>query len=170
MEDKNEDKSKKKNSVKNILNSTTKGISRTTQNIAKKAKNAVVKTIDQNGDKKLDREDFNEFKKKIDNSTHKTTENIKSALDKRKRDNDLKKLKPLFMEDIEGGKFSFPKLICVSEPEKDFLGNDVCKGAIGRYNNYKNMRIITIFKDKWDLFNIDLYPDIDKLFKLLLEL
>lgn len=161
MEDKNEDKNKKKSSAKNILNKTTKGISRTTQNLVKKAKNVVVKTIDQNGDHTLNKEDLSIFKKRIDTSTHKTTENIKSTLDRRKRDNDLRKLKPLFIADLDDAKFTLPKLICVSNPEKNFLESVACKGAIGRYVDYKNMNVITIFKDYYANFNIELYPDID---------
>ena len=150
-----------KNSIKSSLTNNAKRISNTTKSIVGKTKNAVVKTIDQNADNKLSKEDLNLIKEKITSKTKETSANIKATIDKKKQDNELKRLKPIFREDLEKVDFITQKLICISEPDKNFLESDVCKNAIGRYTDYKNMRIITIFKENIDLFDIELFPNND---------
>ena len=127
-----------KNSIKSSLTNNAKRISNTTKSIVGKTKNAVVKTIDQNADNKLSKEDLNLIKEKITSKTKETSANIKATIDKKKQDNELKRLKPIFREDLEKVDFITQKLICISEPDKNFFESDVCKNAIGRYTDYKN--------------------------------
>ena len=132
-----------------------------TKDVVKKTTNAVIKRIDQNDDESFDKEDLKAIKGKINDKAQKTASNVKKAVDEKKKEIDLKKLKPIFVEDIESAEFVLPKLICVSNIDKKYLENDVCKGAIGYKTDCKDLTVITIFREELNHFGLEFYPDSD---------
>lgn len=142
-----------KKGIKNFTNGT--------KEIMKKMTNVVIKTIDQNDDETFDKEDLKAIKCKINNTAQKTTSNIKKSIDEKRKENDLKKLQPIFLEDLESAEFVLPKLICVSKIDKKYAESDVCQGAIGYKTDCKDLTVINIFKENIDCFGLTFYPDID---------
>ena len=138
-----------------------KNLTEGSKEVVRKTKNVVIKSIDQNDDKTLNKEDLKAIKTKINSTAQKTTSNIRRVVDEKRKENDLKKLQPIFLEDLESAEFVMPKLICVSNMDKRYLESDVCQGAIGYRTNFKDLLIITIFKEKINNFNLDFYPDMD---------
>ena len=147
------DKENIKKSFKNLADGT--------KGVVKKTTSAVIKKIDQNDDATFDKEDLKAIKNKINNTAQKTSSNIKKAVDERRKENDLRKLQPIFVEDLESAEFVLPKLICVSNIDKKYSESDVCQGAIGYKTNCKDLTVINIFKENIELFGLKFQPDID---------
>lgn len=68
----------------------------------------------------------------------------------------LKRLKPIFINDLNGMIFS--RLVRIVEREKKF-DIDVCKGSIGYWDTCKGERWMNIFKDSVSKFGLDFYPN-----------
>lgn len=68
----------------------------------------------------------------------------------------LKRLKPIFINDLNGMIFS--RLVRIVEREKKF-DIDVCKGSIGYWDTCKGERWMNIFKDSVNKFGLDFYPN-----------
>lgn len=68
----------------------------------------------------------------------------------------LKRLKPIFINDLNGMIFS--RLVRIVEREKKF-DIDVCKGSIGYWGTCKGERWMNIFKDSVSKFRLDFYPN-----------
>lgn len=68
----------------------------------------------------------------------------------------LKRLKPIFINDLNGMRFS--RLVRIVEREKKF-DIDVCKGSIGYWDTCKGERWMNIFKDSVSKFGLDFYPN-----------
>lgn len=68
----------------------------------------------------------------------------------------LKRLKPIFINDLNGMIFS--RLLRIVEREKKF-DIDVCKGSIGYWDTCKGERWMNIFKDSVSKFGLDFYPN-----------
>ena len=68
----------------------------------------------------------------------------------------LKRLKPIFINDLNGMIFS--RLVRIVEREKKF-DIDVCKGSIGYWCTCKGERWMNIFKDSVSKFRLDFYPN-----------
>lgn len=68
----------------------------------------------------------------------------------------LKRLKPIFINDLNGMIFS--RLVRIVEREKKF-DIDVCKGSIGYWGTCKGERWMNIFKDSVSKFGLDFYPN-----------
>lgn len=146
-----------KENIKKGLKNFTDG----TKGVVKKTTNAVIKKIDQNDDSTFDKEDLKAIKNKINSTAQKASSNIKKAVDDKRKENDLKKLQPIFAEDLEKAEFVLPKLICVSNIDKKYSESDVCQGAIGYKTDCKELTVINIFKENIELFGLTFYPDID---------
>lgn len=67
-----------------------------------------------------------------------------------------KRLKPIFINDLNGMIFS--RLVRIVEREKKF-DIDVCKGSIGYWDTCKGERWMNIFKDSVSKFGLDFYPN-----------
>lgn len=98
---------------------------------------------------------------KINTATQKTATTVKNAIDDKKKKAELDRLKPIFEEDINGADFMLPKLICVSNMDKKYQDSEVCNWAIGYRAEYKDLLVITIFKEYIDKFGLTFYPNID---------
>lgn len=152
------DKENIKKGMKNLAEGTQK-IAGKTKDVVKKTTTVVIKKIDQNDDSSFDKEDLKVIKEKINNKAQKTAINMKKAYDEKRRDMDFKRLKPIFQKDVESVDFVFPKLICVSNIDKKYLENDVCKGAIGYKTDCKDLIVVTLFREELDKFGLEFYPD-----------
>jgi len=144
-----------KESIKKGIND----VSDKTKEIAKKSKSKLLKVVDQNDDNSFNKEDIKIVKDKIANKTQATVEKIKDDMDEKKRKRDIKKYRPINIEDINNTDFNMPKIINVSDMDKKFTEIEVCKNAIGSYLNKNEILILRIFREYIEKFNIELYPN-----------
>lgn len=124
-----------------------------------KSKKAIVKSLDQNDDSSFDKEDLKLIKSKIGNKAKNTADTIKDNVNTKKMELDKKRLQPIFEEEIKSDDFKLPNIICLSDIEKKYQDSEVCKGAIGHYTDYQKLRIMTIFYDYVNLFNLTFEPN-----------
>lgn len=129
------------------------------KNILKKSKEAIVKSLDQNDDSSFDKEDLKLIKNIIGNKAKNTANTIKDNVNTKKMELDKKRLQPIFEEEIKSEDFKLPNIICLSDIDKKYQDSEVCQGAIGHYTDYQKLRIITIFNDYIDLFNLTFEPN-----------
>lgn len=76
-------------------------------------------------------------------------------MDEMKRQWDLKRLKPIFSEDLNGMQYS--RLVRIVERDKKF-DIEVCRGSIGYWATCKGERWVNIFKDSVNKFGLNFYP------------
>ena len=155
-----------KDNVDKVANKATKSVANAASNTGKKVvqkidvtKEHIVKKMDQNDDNTFDKEDLKIAKDKIANKTQETVKKIKSDIDEKKRERELKKYRPVKIEDLESTEFNMPKIVNVSDLDKKFTEIDVCKDAIGSYLNKNDVLILRMFREYVDKFNIELYPN-----------
>ena len=79
--------------------------------------------------------------------------------EEKSRQLEMKRLKPIFAETIDSADFVLPKFIRVTERDKKYATSEVCKGSIGYFSDYKDLRIINIFRDSLSFFGLTFYPD-----------
>lgn len=131
------------------------GIKKVTTKAGKNAKDLLNKTksvanrvVDKNNDGKFDKKDVEII-----------TEAIKENANDKKVRMELKWLQPIFDDTLIENDFYMSKLIRVAERDKKHIDSDVCQGSIGYFSDVKGVRIINIFTDCVDSFNIALFPD-----------
>ena len=124
-----------------------------------KSKKAIVKSLDQNDDSSFDKEDLKLIKNKIGNKAKNTADTIKDNVNTKKMELDKKRLQPVFKEEIKSEDFKLPNIICLSDIDKKYQDSEVCQGAIGHYTDYQKLRIMTIFNEHVDLFNLTFEPN-----------
>ena len=131
-----------------------------------KAKETLVKAVDQNSDGTLDMKDVSVIAGAIGQAAKNTAEAMKASAEERARENErkakeneLKELLPIFPEDVERTDFHVSKLIRITEMDKKRAESEVCKGSVGYVSEQKELRIVNIFKENIDLFRIKLVPD-----------
>lgn len=83
-------------------------------------------------------------------------QNLAEVINKGKNSWNLKRLKPIFLNDLNGIQCS--RLVRIVEREKKF-DIDVCEGSIGYWDTCKGERWINIFKDSVSKFGLNFYPD-----------
>ena len=126
-----------------------------------KSKTSIVKSLDQNEDNSFNKEDLKLIKNKISIKVKNTADTVKGNVNAKKNEIEKKKLQPVFEKEIKSENFKLPNIICLSDTEKKYQESEVCKGSIGHYTNYKNLKILTIFNDYLDLFNLTFEPNSD---------
>ena len=126
-----------------------------------KAKDTVVKAVDQNDDGSLDLKDVSAIAETIGNAAKNTAAVIKDSAESKSREMELKALHPIFLEDLDSADFLLSKLIRVTDIDKRHAESDVCQGSIGYISEQKELRIVNIFRDKVDAFGLSFYPDVD---------
>lgn len=67
----------------------------------------------------------------------------------------MKRLKPIFSEDLNGMQYS--RLVRIVERDKKF-DIEVCRGSIGYWATCKGERWVNIFKDSVNKFGLNFYP------------
>ncbi|MBQ9911249.1 MAG: hypothetical protein IJM50_07105 [Lachnospiraceae bacterium] len=125
-----------------------KGLFRSAADVARKAGQKVVHTFDQNDDGKLDLQDIKDRVARNDE---------KRAAEKRERDR--KALLPIFEGDITSPEFSLPKMIRLAEIDKKHAENEVCAGSVGHETVVDGLRMLNIYPDHMNLFDIHLVPN-----------
>lgn len=113
-----------------------------------KAKKIVVETVDQNDDGKLDSKDLSTISEKVQKSRA-----------QKKRVADLKKLQPLFLEDIGTDEFPFQKFLRIANKDKAHKDNALCANSIGHITGNGRNKVITIYRNKLSKLGLTLYPD-----------
>lgn len=137
------------------------GAGKSVASFLSKAKDGVVKAVDQNGDGELNLDDASVIAEAIGVAAKNTAVAIRDGAEAKSREIDLKLLQPIFCEDLDSPDFSMPKLIRITEIDKRRAESEVCQGAIGFTSTQKELRVVNIFRDKVDSFGLSFYPDLD---------
>jgi len=132
---------------------------KTIKNLLGKAKETIVKAVDQNSDGTLDMKDVSVIAGAIGNAAKTTANAMKTSAEERARENEFKTLRPIFPEDIERTDFHVSKLIRITEIDKRRAESTVCKGSVGYISDLKELKIVNIYKDNLNLFRLKLIPN-----------
>lgn len=127
----------------------------------KKTKDNVVKAIDQNDDGAFNMKDVSAIAESIGSSAKAAVSTVRNNADIRAREAELALLRPIFPEELESGSLVLPKLIRIAEIDKKRAESELCQGSIGYTSEYKDVRIVNIFRDKVQNFGLTFYPNID---------
>lgn len=146
---------KKKIDIKTVASSAGK----TTKDILGKTKEKAITIIDQNDDGKFDGSDIAQIVNVVGDVAKKTVSSLKDVADETARDVEMRSLKPIFESDIYDNDFVLSKMIRVCDKDKKHTNSPLCDGSIGHITDTKDMKIINIYCDSIDLFNITLCPD-----------
>ena len=139
-------------------------------NIFGKAKSALINAVDQNSDGSFDMNDVTLLADSMGIAAKKVASAAKlgaiqggdkfgSWMDQTKREKDLKTLRPIFEEDLEGPEFTMSKMIRVAEMDKKHAESEACNGSIGFWFEHKDMKVLNIYTDKADMYGLTYYPD-----------
>ena len=104
----------------------------------------------------VDKAELDKHAKEFGDATVDVAQNLAKTIEEGKRQWDLKRLKPIFLKDLNGMRYS--RLIRIVEREKKF-DIEVCKGSIGYWATCKGERWMNIFKDSVSKFGLNLYPN-----------
>ncbi len=126
------------------------GAGKTALKMAASAKEAVVNTIDQNGDGKLDIKDLATVKSQVS-----------EKIDQDRLKKEFKSLSPIFEDTINTPEFTLPKLIRVAAMDKKHAESSTCENSIGFRAEHDDIQIITIYPHNTDLFGLKFYPDMN---------
>ena len=139
--------------------STIKNAGKNTTEFLDKAKDAVVRSADQNDDGKFNKEDVSVIAESVGRSVKNSAQALKESAEVKARELELKKLQPIFAETIASVDFALPKFIRVTERDKKYANSEVCQGSIGYYSDHKDLKIVNIFSDSLSFFSLSFYPD-----------
>ena len=123
-----------------------------------KTKEGVVKLIDANDDGTFDKNDVSHAFGKIVDGTKSKAEAVKADIEKRKDVNDLNTLNPIFSSDLKDIKRNLPKLICITEKDKKHQESRTCDGSIGHIDVVDGFKVLNIYRESLNLFNVNLFP------------
>lgn len=138
------------------------GAGKSVTSFINKARENVVKFVDQNGDGEINLEDASVIADAISVAAKNTAVAIRDSAEAKSREIDLRLLQPIFVEDLDSPDFSLPKLIRITEIDKRRAESEVCQGSIGFTSLHKELKIVNIFRDKVDAFGLTFYPDLDR--------
>lgn len=127
--------------------------------VLEKTKSAIAKVADQNDDEKFDMQDVSLVASKVGKSVKNGAAALKESAEERARALELKSLQPIFAEVLDERDFVLPKFIRVANRDKKRAESQVCKGSIGYYSDPKGLRLVNIFRDNLEIFNLVFFPD-----------
>lgn len=127
--------------------------------VLEKTKSAIAKVADQNDDEKFDMQDVSLVASKVGKSVKNGAAALKESAEERTRALELKSLQPIFAEVLDERDFVLPKFIRVVNRDKKRAESQVCKGSIGYYSDPKGLRLVNIFLDNLEMFNLVFFPD-----------
>lgn len=127
--------------------------------VLEKTKSAIAKVADQNDDEKFDMQDVSLVASKVGKSVKNGAAALKESAEERTRALELKSLQPIFAEVLDERDFVLPKFIRVVNRDKKRAESQVCKGSIGYYSGPKGLRLVNIFLDNLEMFNLVFFPD-----------
>ena len=93
--------------------------------------------------------------KELGDTASEKAHDVAVKMDEMKRQWNLKRLKPIFSEDLNGMQYS--RLVRIVERDKKF-DIEVCRGSIGYWATCKGERWVNIFKDSVNKFGLNFYP------------
>ncbi len=123
---------------------------KTALKMASGAKDAVVNTIDKNGDGKIDLKDLATV-----------TSQLEEKRDRDRLEKEYNLLKPIFEDTINSPEFILPKLIRVAEMDKKHAESQTCVDSIGFKSEHDDIQIITVYPKSTGLFGLNFYPDMN---------
>ena len=137
---------------------------------AAKASESVLKTVDKNGNGKIDAEDFGITGESIQIATQrlKTGANhIGETLSEARTERERKTLRPVFMEDLYSNAFGessndtvhLPELISIVAHDRKHAESAVCSGSIGYLTGAKDADLLNLYEDVATQFEISFLPD-----------
>lgn len=129
------------------------------KDLFKKTKDVTKQLLDQNDDGKLDKEDISIVAEKIGGFVKDKTTAMMETAEEKLREIEVNNLNPIFPDTIADGIFRLSKFIRVTERSGKYINSESAQGSIGRISNYKDYRIVTIFRDSLEYFNIRLLPN-----------
>lgn len=141
------------------LKSAVQGAGKNASDFFGKAKEALVRSTDQNDDGKFDKEDISAIADTVSESVKNSAQALKESAEEKSRQLELKLLKPIFTETIDTADFCMPKFIRIVERDKKRAESVVCQGSIGYFSDHKGFRVVNIFSDSIDPFALSFYPD-----------
>ena len=127
--------------------------------VLEKTKSAIAKAADQNDDEKFDMQDVSLVASKVGKSVKNGAAALRESAEERARALELKSLQPIFAEVLDERDFVLPKFIRVANRDKKRAESQVCKGSIGYYSDPKGLRLVNIFRDNLEIFNLVFFPD-----------
>ena len=104
----------------------------------------------------VDKAELDKHAKELVDAAVVAAQSLAEVINNGKNSRNLKRLKPIFINDLNGMIFS--RLVRIVEREKKF-DIDVCKGSIGYWDTCKGERWMNIFKDSVSKFGLDFYPN-----------
>lgn len=104
----------------------------------------------------VDKAELDKHAKELVDAAVVAAQSLAEVINNGKNSWNLKRLKPIFINDLNGMMFS--RLVRIVEREKKF-DIDVCKGSIGYWDTCKGERWMNIFKDSVSKFGLDFYPN-----------
>lgn len=127
----------------------------------RKAKDSIVKAVDQNNDGSFDMKDVSVLAETIGQAAKSTATAVMVSAEEKSREMERKQLRPIFAEDLDASDFLISKLIRITEIDKKRAESAVCTGSVGFISPQKDFPFVNIFKDKIDSFGLTFYPDAD---------
>lgn len=118
-------------------------VGKNAKDILEKSKNKAVQIADQNDDGKFDLEDVTAMANSVGNIVKKGARTLKETADEKARQMERKTLLPIVLEDLND--YPMPKLIRITERDKKYSESEVCKGSIGFWSDFKEVRLMNIF-------------------------
>ena len=141
------------------LKSAVQGAGKNASEFFDKAKDVIVRSTDQNDDGKFDKEDISAIADSVSGSVKNSAQAFKDNVAEKSRQNELKRLQPIFIETIDSTEFLMPKFVRITERDKKYSESDVCKGSIGYFSDHKGFKVVNIFSDSIEPFAVSFYPD-----------
>lgn len=148
--------------------------------IAVRAKNAFVSTVDKNGNGRIDAADFGIDEENLQKTREKAKElavsavqaakdkatKLGEAINTAKMENDMRVLRPAFKETlyIVDDVQQTPSLICVVERDKKRDAALVCAGAVGYWTRVKGLDILNLYEDSAQETGISFVPNVTQTF------
>ena len=127
-----------------------------------KAKDGIVKAMDQNGDGTFDMKDVSVIAGSIGNAAKDTIYAMKESAEERSRIAERKALCPIFADDLDSADFALTKLIRITDIDKKRAESEVCRDSIGYVSAQKDLRIVNIYRKSAEMFGLSFYPDMDR--------
>lgn len=125
----------------------------------RKAKDTMVKAVDQNDDGTFDKEDISAIAESIGNSAKSTYESVKMKAEAHRLEKERKQLAPIFTDDIADQNCFFSKLLRVTTIDKKRAESDVCRDSIGYHTEQKDFKIVNLYKDKLSESGLSFFPN-----------
>ena len=125
----------------------------------RKAKDTMVKAVDQNDDGTFDKEDISAIAESIGSSAKNTYESVKMKAEAHRLEKERKQLAPIFANEIADPDSFYSKLLRITTIDKKRAESDVCRDSIGYLAEQKDFKIVNLYKDKLSESGLSFFPN-----------